>query len=190
MTKRVISLDLVQVASPCHVPWDDMTGDERVRFCKHCSMHVYNLSDMPRAEAEAFVSQAEGRTCIRLFRREDGTLLTRDCPVGLRAVRQRLIRAVAALAGVMLALVTGTLFAGRLKNVKLPGIGRPATAFSEWIEPGSTMQWISGVMLPPPTVPLGIQAEAPPDYQSEAPESALPEPVPEQFQEIAERLAK
>src|SRR4030095_13572867 len=113
MTNATTSHDLVQVASPCPVSWDDMTGDESVganrrRFCKHCNLHVYNLSDMTRAEAEAFVSQAEGRTCIRLYRREDGTVLTRDCPVGLRAVRQRLLRAVAALAGLMLALVSGT----------------------------------------------------------------------------------
>src|SRR4029453_8346457 len=109
MTKSTVSLDLVQVASPGPVSWDDMTGDESVganrrRFCKHCNLHVYNLADMPRAEAEAFVNQAEGRTCIRLFRRADGTVLTRDCPVGLRAIRQRLVRAVAALAGLFLAL--------------------------------------------------------------------------------------
>jgi len=165
-----------------------MTGDERVRLCKHCSLHVYNLSDMPRSEAEAFVNRAEGRTCIRLFRRKDGTVLTRDCPVGLRALRQRLVRAVAALAGVMLALATGTLFAGRLKNVTLPGIGRPATVYSEWIEPGSTMQWTAGVMLCPPTTPINVAPETPPAYQSEAPESALPPPTPQQLQEIAERL--
>jgi len=189
MTKPTISLDLVQVASPCHVSWDEMTGDERIRFCKQCSLHVYNLSDMPRAEAEALVNQAEGRTCIRMFRRDDGTMLTRDCPVGLRAMRQRLLRAVAALAGVMLALVTGTLFAGRLKNVKLPGVGRPATAYSEWIEPGSTGSFALGMMATP-TI-LTIQPELlEGDLILEAPESPLPEPTPKQLQEIAERLAK
>ena len=121
-------------------PGTTWPATQRRRFCRHCNLHVYNLSDMPRAEAEAFVSQAEGRTCIRMFRREDGTVLTRDCPVGLRAVRQRLVRAVAALAGLLIALVSGTVFAGRLKNLAIPGLGRPADAYSEWIEPGSTQR--------------------------------------------------
>src|SRR5687768_13976127 len=107
MTKPSISLDLVQVASPCHVSWNEMTGDDRQRFCRQCNLHVYDLSDMPRDEAESFIAKASGRTCVRLFRRADGTVLTRDCPVGLRAMRQRFVRAAAALAGIIVALLTG-----------------------------------------------------------------------------------
>jgi hypothetical protein len=110
MTMSESSLDLIQVASPCHASWDAMQGDDRRRFCRQCNLHVYNLSDMPRAEAEAFIGQAEGRTCVRFFRRADGTVLTRDCPVGMRAVRQRFIRAAAALAGMLLALIGGTVW--------------------------------------------------------------------------------
>ena len=181
MTKPGASLDLVQIASPCHVSWDDISGDERRRFCEHCNLHVYNLSDMPQVEAEAFVSQAEGRTCIRMYRREDGTVLTRDCPVGLRAVRQRLVRAVAALAGLLLALVSGTVFAGRLKNLSIPGLTRPADAYSEWIEPGSTRTTLilGAVALPQCQPPPGV-------FESQ--ESPLPEPSLQQLQEIAERL--
>jgi hypothetical protein len=193
MTKPTFSLDLVQVASPCHVPWEEMTcdesfGTERRRFCRHCKLHVYNLSDMPRDEAERFVNEAEGRACIRLFRRDDGTIITRDCPVGLRALRQRLVRAVAALAGLLMALVSGTLFAGRLKNLQIKVIGQPTRAYAEWIEPGSTTTWSCtvGVMLP-------VQQPSPPlpaadDPQFQAPESSLPEPTPEQMQEMYDRL--
>lgn len=188
MTKRATSLDLVQVASPCHVSWDEMSGDNRRRFCRHCNPHVYNLSDMPRTEAEAFVSQAEGRTCIRMVRREDGTVLTRDCPVGLRAVRQRLVRAVAALAGLVLALVSGTVFAGRLKNLSIPGLTRPADAYSEWIEPGSTKTKYV-VMGSVCVLPLD-SAIVPADHELQPQESPLPEPTPAQLQDIAERLAK
>jgi len=187
MTKSSVSLDLIQVASPCHVAWEDMTGDERRRFCKHCTLHVYNLAEMPRADAEAFVNQAEGRSCVRFFRREDGTVLTRDCPVGLRAIRQRLVRSVAALAGLMLTLITGTVFAGRLKNLAIPGLGRPADAYSEWVQPGSTQVAIMGQVicaLPPP--PVVISGE----IIDEPQESPLPEPTPQQLEEIAERLSK
>ena len=188
MTKCAASLDLVQIASPCHVSWDEMTGDstygaERRRFCRHCNLHVYNVSDMPRAEAEAFISQAEGRTCIRMVRREDGTVLTRDCPVGLRAVRQRLVRAVAALASVLIALVSGTVFAGRLKNVTIPGLARPADAYSEWIEPGSTRTVMGAWIALPVQGKIAVH-----EPELEPQESPLPEPTPQQLQEIAERL--
>jgi hypothetical protein len=65
-----------------------MAGNERQRFCAQCKLNVYNLSEMTRAEAEALVARAEGRVCVRFYRRRDGTMLTRDCPVGLRALRR------------------------------------------------------------------------------------------------------
>jgi hypothetical protein len=86
---RSSSMDLnqVRVASPCSQSWAGMVGSERKRFCAKCRLNVYNLSEMTRADAEAFVARAEGRVCVRFFRRRDGTLMTRDCPVGLRALR-------------------------------------------------------------------------------------------------------
>ena len=85
-----VSLDVIEVASPCPAQWADMQGDERVRLCRDCNLHVYNLSDMTRADAEALLSQRVGRTCIRFFRRADGTVLTQDCPRGLRLARRSL----------------------------------------------------------------------------------------------------
>lgn len=88
----------MRIASPCRVGWEQMMGDERVRFCRECSLHVYNIAEMTRAEAESLIAHAEGRMCARLYRRADGTVATRDCPVGLRALR----RSVARLAGAAL----------------------------------------------------------------------------------------
>jgi hypothetical protein len=62
-------------------------------------MNVYNLSDMTKLEAENLLTVSEGRLCVRFYRREDGTVLTADCPVGLRAARLRLAAMTAALAG-------------------------------------------------------------------------------------------
>jgi hypothetical protein len=56
---------------------------------------VYNLSAMSSDEAANLIREAEGRVCVRLYRRADGSVMTRDCPTGLRAVRQRVSRAVA-----------------------------------------------------------------------------------------------
>jgi hypothetical protein len=131
-------LDRIEIASPCEASWDEMAGDDRTRFCRHCSLNVYNLSDMTRREAEAFVQGCEGRACIRFYRRADGTLLTRDCPLGLRAIKLRMFRSAAALAGMMAALVTGTLFGGKLNHVKPASFQAPSQTLSEWIEAGST----------------------------------------------------
>jgi hypothetical protein len=79
-----------------------MTGDDRVRFCGHCQLNVYNISELSRAEAETLIASTEGRICARLYRRADGSVLTKDCPVGLRALRMRVAkRAAAVLAAVV-----------------------------------------------------------------------------------------
>jgi prepilin-type processing-associated H-X9-DG protein len=82
----------LRVASPCNAFWDEMEGDDLVRFCRHCQLNVYNLSGMSRREAAAFVQEAEGRLCVRFYRRQDGTLLTDNCPVGWRAARRWLLK--------------------------------------------------------------------------------------------------
>ncbi|MEO6595331.1 MAG: hypothetical protein ABIP94_11310, partial [Planctomycetota bacterium] len=78
-------LDGISIASPCSADWNQMQGDERRRFCASCKLHVHNLSGMTVDAATALLQQAGGgRVCVRFFRRADGTVLTRDCPVGLR----------------------------------------------------------------------------------------------------------
>jgi hypothetical protein len=89
-------LEHVRVAAPCPADWGKMVGDERVRYCNKCSLHVYNLSGMTRREAEALVTNSEGRLCVRFYRRADGTILTRNCPVGLSALKRRAAHAATA----------------------------------------------------------------------------------------------
>ena len=89
-------LEQVRVAAPCPADWGKMVGDERVRYCDSCSLHVYNLSGMTRREAEALVTSTESRLCVRFYRRPDGTILTRNCPVGLSALKRRAARAATA----------------------------------------------------------------------------------------------
>jgi hypothetical protein len=89
-----LALEDLQIASPCHADWADMRGDDRVRFCGACRKNVYNLAGMTRREATALVTAREGNVCIRMFRRADGTVLTADCPVGVRAALRRARREV------------------------------------------------------------------------------------------------
>lgn len=82
-------LNRVVIAAPCPISWEDMDGDARVRFCSSCSKNVYNLSDMTAKEAQDFLQENGSSQCVRLYRRADGTVMTDNCPVGLRALRNR-----------------------------------------------------------------------------------------------------
>jgi hypothetical protein len=90
-------LDRARVATPCSASWDSMEGDDRVRFCGQCAKNVYNLSGMTRVEAEVLLREKEHGACVRLCRRADGTVMTSDCPVGVR--RRRRKRALLAVVG-------------------------------------------------------------------------------------------
>ena len=82
-------LDAIDVESPCQVPWEQMPGDNRVRFCGRCRQNVYNIEALPRAEAVRLIGAREGRLCVRFHRRRDGTVVTADCWARLRAARRR-----------------------------------------------------------------------------------------------------
>lgn len=74
-------------------------------MCGDCKQNVYNLSDMTRGEAEALIAATVGRLCIRYFQRTDGTILLKDCTIGIaRRRRKRVIAAgvAAGLAGSLL----------------------------------------------------------------------------------------
>jgi hypothetical protein len=99
------SLDDLRVASPCTADWDRMAGDAVVRFCPQCRQNVYNLSGMTADEATALLRENERTPCVRFYRRRDGTVMTADCPVGIR----RLARSTWRLAAVSLSAVFAVL---------------------------------------------------------------------------------
>lgn len=79
----VFDHNVLKIASHCPARWDEMTGNDRARFCQQCQKHVYNLSTMTKAEVEQLVIEKEGKFCGRMYRRKDGTVLTADCPSGI-----------------------------------------------------------------------------------------------------------
>jgi hypothetical protein len=83
-----IPLDLingVRIASPCPASWAQMAGTDRVRQCSLCDQAVYDLSAMTAAEVAQFLGAGDEDVCVRLYRRTDGTVMTRDCPKGAGA---------------------------------------------------------------------------------------------------------
>lgn len=155
-----ISLPLlasVQIASPCPARWEDMTGDDLTRLCAGCNLHIHNLTSMTSDEAETFLRDRVGsspigkpRVCIRFFRRADGTILTRDCPVGLALWRKRVGWAIGRVAAACVFLATGGYLASSHQREGLTHRLRAVQPFRtvcEWFNP--TVRPI----LPPPVPP-------------------------------------
>jgi hypothetical protein len=116
MSKFDNPLNNLKIASPCPADWESMNGNEKVRFCGECKLNVYNLSGMNKNEAENLLRNTEGRLCVRYFRRADGTILTRDCPVGWRAVKRRVSNLAAAVCTLVLGILGTFAFTTATKN--------------------------------------------------------------------------
>lgn len=104
MARAALTPLKLRIASPCSESWENMKGDDRVRRCASCKLNVYNLHELSMADVERLLRQPNGRLCARIYQRKDGTVITADCPVGLRKVRMRMasgmIAAVAFLAAI------------------------------------------------------------------------------------------
>ena len=147
-------LDNVRVAAPCPANWEEMVGSEQVRFCGHCSLNVYNLSGMSKQEAESLIASTEGRLCIRFYRRSDGTILTDNCPVGLRAIRRRLSRIKTAIISAALSFLAGLGIYAGLSDSSEPSedsrfMGVIAARETETIPPPSPPRYTLGSVSSP-----------------------------------------
>lgn len=171
-------LDKIQIAKPCPARWEDMKGDDVTRHCSLCDLNVHNLSAMTRGEAESFLAsrRGEGRTCAGFFRRADGTILTKDCPVGIARWKAKAIKAVSRVAAALFVLLTGGAALSSSKNPDLTTRLRSAEPFRsvcEWFNPQ--------IAAAPPIVPraqilmlgdIAVPAPPPAPPQSGSPGSA------------------
>jgi hypothetical protein len=163
-------LSNVKVASPCAASWDQMTGDDRARLCSLCQKHVYNLSALTTDEIMALIGDKEGKLCGRFYRRSDGSMLTADCPVGLRRTARRLRALSIAAVGLLYAgLIASILMGGRNDSTARRTPGRLSQLWNEavWTVKG----WLG---IQPPIMIMGDICLLPPPPQ---PKTANP-PVP------------
>lgn len=161
--KRTLPLlDQVRVASPCTADWNEMLGDGRVRFCLGCEKNVYNLSAMSREAAESLLQERLGNDlCVRFYQRTDGTILTQDCPVGVKKKRRKKLALAVAGAGAMAA-AAATMF---MKPTCTATAGaamyptEPASMMGEMVE-------VKGDPAPvvPPVVPASPETTAAPAH--------------------------
>jgi hypothetical protein len=125
-----------------------MIGDDRARFCDECHLHVYNIAELTRAEAETLIATTEGRVCARIYRRSDGTVITRDCPVGLRALRRRMARSATAIFAAVMALATSVF--GQKPKSKDKSSCRPQVMMTRDVtQAGNSLGAVTGTVLDP-----------------------------------------
>jgi hypothetical protein len=163
--RRKVELPLlkqVRVASPCKERWDEMSGDEHVRFCGRCEKNVYDLSSLSSEQAESLLRERGESMCVRLFRRSDGTVLTSDCPVGGRKRFWRKVTAGAA-AGVAAAGLTVAALGGHQQGGMVMGEMEPVMGQMVTHEVGK--------------VAVEEMGEAPPAYH-EVPDFDFADPPP------------
>jgi hypothetical protein len=143
--KRRLPMAKMLIASPCDESWSRMTGDEKTRFCKSCQKNVHNLAAMTTVEVEEFLDKHKtGEACIRLYERLDGTVLTADCPVGVKRRRMRMLLVSTLGAGAC------SLFAFTAIAITLSALNRPPKII-EVTAPTNTVY----VAQPTPTVESG-----------------------------------
>jgi hypothetical protein len=131
--------------------WEQLAGNDRVRFCGHCRQHVYNVASLTMDEAVSLIERCEGRACMRLQRRADGTVITRDCFHVVRRARERLLATALGLAVAAVGFWTGmrglrSAIEARLVPADPPSCPPPARAeppeleIPDWLLRGADQQ--------------------------------------------------
>jgi hypothetical protein len=150
MQKFTNPLDKIKIASPCAADWSEMRGSERQRYCAMCRLNVYNLSGMTREEAESFIINAEGRVCLRIHRRADGTVMTKDCPGGWARIKRKVSRTATAVFSLVAGFFGGILALESLQTLrdftnydKVPEPFFPTREERKFEEPGDSGETIS-----------------------------------------------
>jgi ankyrin repeat protein len=145
MSNPLRSLDRITIPTPCDADWDSMAGNDQVRFCEHCNLHVNNLSSMTRVDAMRLVARSRGRLCVRYIQRPDGGVLATGVPEKLYRISRRVSRIAAGAFTATLSLTTTAAQSGsgQQQNAlrQTPAV---ATATSQ--EPGAIL---SGVITDP-----------------------------------------
>jgi hypothetical protein len=94
--KKLKFIEKIDVTSPCNEHWNEMIGNEQIRFCSHCAKNVNNISEMTRKQAMRLVRRNNGQLCVRYY-----TDPTTNRPVFLDTLHKITRRSPRVAAGVM-----------------------------------------------------------------------------------------
>jgi hypothetical protein len=85
-------LDSITIPVHCPIPWEEMRGDDHTRYCLNCSESVHDVSTLTTEETLKLLTAGGKSPCIRIYRRNDGRVMTADCPASAREKMWRWLR--------------------------------------------------------------------------------------------------
>lgn len=106
----------LRIQTPCPKRWDELSGSGAKRYCSECRLHVHDAAQLTKAEAQALVSSATSRVCMRMEYDAAGEVVFRDHralqPIAASNLRGPIVRAarwaMTAAAGVLAACQGGS----------------------------------------------------------------------------------
>jgi hypothetical protein len=91
MSARDLSNQL-KIENPCAANWDQMIGNDWVRFCEHCHLTVNDLTPLTPKRVRRLIADSKGHLCVRYQRGPNGSLLLKPVAQQLHQIRRRVSR--------------------------------------------------------------------------------------------------
>lgn len=89
MSARDLSNQL-KIKNPCSANWDQMIGNDWVRFCEHCQLTVNDLTPLTPKRVRRLIAESKGRLCVRYQHGPDGNILLKPVEQQLHQIRRRI----------------------------------------------------------------------------------------------------
>ncbi len=79
----------LKIENPCSANWDQMIGNDWVRFCEHCQLTVNDLTPLTPKRVQRLIADSKGRLCVRYRVSREGTPILKAVPQQLHQIRKR-----------------------------------------------------------------------------------------------------
>jgi len=107
MSAKDLSKQL-KIENPCSANWDQMIGNDWVRFCDHCQLTVNDLTPLTPKRVHRLIADSKGRLCVRYRVTREGTPILKAVPQQLHQIRKRVSKIAAGAFTTMLSISSAT----------------------------------------------------------------------------------
>ncbi len=153
-------LSSLTVPSPCTADWNSMAGNDQVRFCGHCNLHVHNLSQVTRNQAQRLIARSNGRLCVRYHRDPEGRPRTLPIPQKLHRIGRRTSQLAAGAFTATLSVTSAVAHSSQSRqseNYNVPNVTQPDRAWGLGSSIVGTIKDPNGAVIAGATVALWNQ---------------------------------
>lgn len=133
----------LSIKTPCSARWEEMRGNEQVRFCQHCDLNVTDISHLTPQAAISLVLRSGGSVCLRIHRDPAGEVVTRSAPQRLHVITRRASRIAAGAFTAVMGL-SATAYAQTSSTAAPPSIPTVAATAIRGAGRGNT--WLRGTV--------------------------------------------